>query len=282
MVLGLILALLPTSWTGCLRSPMQALVWLQAGVDSAANSARDALPAGSAARLSPDESERLKRRCEELERQVRHQELRVGDLEEQVAVLSGLRGQFSDAGAKLVLAHVVAADAAPGRESLLIDRGASSRDAPIAVGQWVAAGGSDAAADDGRTVLMRQSLIGVVSEVFPYTSRVQLATDRHFGPRRVRMAAALADGALSPLERDCLLYGAGGGKLLIREAPGDFFKQDYRFILVPRDAQLPGQFLLGELVASAPVKGAPLVFNLSGRLLVDAASVRAVYVIAPH
>lgn len=281
MSLGILLALLPTSWTGCLRSPMQTLVWLQAGVDAASQNARDLLPAGASPRLSADESALLVRQREELQRQVQHQGLRVAELEQQVAALSGLRGQLSDADARLVLAHVVAADASPGRESLLIDRGASSRDAPLAVGQWVAAGGPDTAAD-GRTALMRQSLIGVVSEVYPYTSRVQLATDRHFGPCKVRMAAALADGALSPLDRDCLLYGAGEGKLLIREAPGDFFQQDYRYVLVPRDAQLPGAFLLGEIVSSEPVKGAPLVFNLHGRLLVNASRVRTVYVIAPR
>ena len=215
----------------------------------------------------------------------------IDDLKTQIEQLSGLRNVIGDDQTRLVSASVIAYDPFSSHESLTIAVGSlnATESGKIRIGQWVAASvevGQGTAAESGRILLARQWLLGRISEVGPFFSRVQLASDPRFGPIPVRVAKRLPDGVLvqavnqeTGKPRFCLLEGVGGGRMAIRQAPVNYLDAEFDSVLVPRGADLPSAMLIGRVVSAEAVENAPLVFDLTIDPLFDLAEIGRVFVI---
>lgn len=289
LVLGGLLALLPPGFTGCARVIVQPVEWLRMittgsarGVRSAALSAVEPAPTIRQFDQALDEKAAL-------ERLVAHQSLRIDELERRVDELSNVRGQFSNPNSRIVVASVIAVgDGAPRRETITIDRGSGNtpQGAEVQVGHWVVAGESfqqaRSSGASGLTLLSRHSIIGSIAEVHSLTSRVQLGTDPAFGPQKVRLARRLADGTLLVDPRDCLLQGAGGGKMIIRQFPENPFDSNFEtLVLVLADATLPGTIAIGRVTGARSHADAPLVFDLIVEPLEPPSTAEHVFVVIP-
>jgi cell shape-determining protein MreC len=278
MLLSAALALL-APWASCLRGPVAPLGWVQAGLSHLTRGAFQAArklddgDAGLDARALQDENDRLRR-------QVQHEQLANEDLTRRLAEVTGVRSQLADEHAKILIAGIIAYDAAPRRATLTIDKGEEHGVKPD---QWVTAGAGVNAKDpaSGRELVIRQWLIGRVAEVWPKTSRILLASDPGFRDVRVRAAKILEDGRLQPVDQDCLLSGVGGGRMLIDRVIKNYYADDCRFVIVPAGAGLPGPLLIGELVGSQSLADAPLYYNLDVEPCGDVRALGYVYVIIP-
>ncbi|MBU0637494.1 MAG: hypothetical protein KKB50_01410 [Planctomycetes bacterium] len=282
MVGAALLALLPVAWTGWVRGVVQPLGWVQWTLSSTVRGADASLRSVGGEDCSLEHVRWLEAEHEGLKRQLGHQQLRIAGLEERVTDATGLREQLRDERVWLIIAPVVAHDASPRRETITIGRGSRSA-GPVRVGQWVAAGARLAERDPeetGRELLMRQWLIGRVCEVWPYKSRVQLATDEQFEPLVVRPAKTLADGTWQPAEQDCALIGCGSGRMLIDRATVDYYATGATTVLVPASADLPAALTIGRIVSSQPIAEAPLHYDLEVRPWGDPRRLSYVYVIS--
>jgi cell shape-determining protein MreC len=230
--------------------------------------------------------DRLRAEVEELRRQIGHESAAYAELEERLADVSGIRDQLRESRTRILIARVIAEDASPMRDTLLITRGSTEG---VRVGQWVVAGKSAAttAGQSGRELLGREWLIGRVSEVQPYRSRVLLATDPSFPKAadqkltRVRLARVLADGTWQLADGESLLIGAGRGHMRVEQAVRDYFAEGYRIVVAPASKDLPLAMTLGRVESSSPVVEAPLMFNLDVRPWGDAIRLGHVYLICP-
>lgn len=283
--------LLPPSWSGCARAVTFPLTWLQSAVGMGSRAVRRAVDLPSREQLSPADVRALEARNGQLQRQLQHQSVMIDDLKTQIEQLSGLRNVIGDDQTRLISASVIAYDPFSSHESLTITVGSlnTTESGRIRIGQWVAAGvevGQEATAESGRILLARQWLLGRISEVGPFFSRVQLASDSRFGPIHVRVAKRLPDGvlvqAINPetgKPRFSLLEGVGGGRMAIRQAPLNYFEAEFDRVLVPRSANLPNAMLIGRVVSAEAVENAPLMFDLTIDPLFDLAEIGRVFVI---
>ncbi len=279
MIVAALMALVEP-WVSCVRGVVAPLSWLQYNLSRATRRA-DAAVRGLGEDGAELDASSLKAENEALRRQLVHQQLMYTDLERELATVTGLREQLRDSGAKILIAPVVAYDASPRRESLTIGLGSERG---IKKEQWVAAGAAPREDPDmvyGRELLARQWLIGRISEAWPNTARVQLATDVGFGPVYVRAARTLEDGRLEPIEQNCLLRGRGAGRMLIDRATGDYYSDGCRLVIAMPTAGLPAPLLIGEIKGSASIDGAPQHFNLDVQPCGNVRMLGHVYVIVP-
>jgi rod shape-determining protein MreC len=77
---------------------------------------------------------------------------------------------------------------------------------------------------DGLRVLSSEALVGTVVNTGTHTARVRLLTDP--ATQMVVTISRLREGALSPLERQFILYGAGKGRLEIRDVAQKYVLSD--------------------------------------------------------
>jgi cell shape-determining protein MreC len=279
MVASAIVALLPVSWTGCADGVVQPLGWVVWTFSKGTNEARDALGKATSPDHTPEEYRNLLREKEELTRKLVHQEVEIVELERQVADLSGLRDQLTDRRAKIIFASVVGGDTSPKRETLTISKGHRQG---VKLDDWVAAGVSPDERDPeatGRDLLLRQWLIGRVSEVYPYLSRVQLMTDPHFGPQRVQAARLGEDGSLQLAKTQCGLVGLGEGRMRIDRASEDYFASGYTIVVAPLALPRPIALVVGRIVASETLETG-LHYNLEVQPWGTARTLSQVYVIS--
>lgn len=277
MFLAAIGALLPSSCTRWAGGVLQPLGWLTSSLSSTGRAAADA--ASAAPPLSSDDLRALQHEVERLRRHVGQQSLTLAELEQRISELTSIRDQIRDVRTRIRLAAVIGYDASPRRETLVIARGSNDG---IAIGQWVVACSAAPAADaTGRDALMREWLVGRISEVFPFTSRVRLTTDPQFARERVRMARVLADGTWQPIGSDGLLFGLGGGKMQIQNAAADPRQDGATIVLAPASADLPAELTLGRIVGSRSVADAPLFYNIDVLPWGDARRLGTVYVVVP-
>lgn len=278
MIAAVVASLLPVAWTRWVRGIFQPLALLQSGVAALVRSGSggDAEAPGPAAPpVTPEELARLQTENRQLQRELGQQSLYVAELEKRLNEITGIRDQLRNRQANLILAPVIAYDASLQQETLLISKGSA---AGIVKGQWVAAA-AEPGQTDGRKLLARQWLIGRISEVQPYSSRVQLATDGRF-KEEVRVAKVLPNGAWQPLDHRCILFGRGGGRMAIEQATQDYYKLGYQIVLVPASAELPAPFTLGRIESSRPLEQTQLHFDLEARLWGEPRRLEYVYVIA--
>jgi cell shape-determining protein MreC len=281
MGLAVLLALLPTNWTRWPGGILQPLGWLQWSASSATRVVGNSVRGVRDEWLSPGQAQELRDELDELRRQLWHQTILLADLEHQTAELTGIRAQLGQEQTRIVIAAVIGFDASPRRQTLMINKGRLS-EGQIRVGQWVAAGLGPDREDrqaTGRELLLRQWLIGKVSKVDPYRSWVQLATDPDFGPEPVRVAGLL-DGQWQRTGDECLLYGLGSGRMLIRHAKGDYWASGHTLVLVPRSGDLPASLSVGRISSSRTVSESSLWHDLDVRPWADPYELTHVYVIS--
>jgi cell shape-determining protein MreC len=264
MALSAIGTLVPREWTAHARGLFSTsailqwpLSWFTGRTVKAAHEALEkTLPA--------DQARELRAELDRLERQVLNQRLALQDAEVRIEELSGLAGQMPDSHAGIIVAPVVSYDADPRHSTLLIAKGQQKR--WVRAGEWVVAGGAGAPTwDAGATVrdlLWRGWLIGRVSEVQPRVARVQLATDPRFATE-VRTARLRADGSVQLAAEGCHLRGQGSGRMRITQAVDDYFKMDYRIVVVPAQRDLPDPMTLGRITDSAPRNDSSQHFDLN-------------------
>jgi cell shape-determining protein MreC len=281
MGLAALLALLPTDWTRWLGGVLQPLGWLQWSASSATRAAGNSVRGIGGEWLPPGRAQELRDEFDELRRQLRHQAVLLADLERQMAEVTGIREQLGQEQTRIVIAAVIGFDTSPRRQTLMINKGSLS-EGRMQVGQWVAAGAGPDRQDrqaTGRESLLRQWLIGKVSKVDPYRSWVQLATDPGFGPEPVRVAG-LVDGRWQRTGDECLLYGLGSGRMLIRHAKSDYLASGHTVVLVPRSGDLPASLSIGRISGSRTVAESSLWHDLDVRPYVDPYELTHVYVIS--
>ncbi|MBU0618497.1 MAG: hypothetical protein KKI02_12335, partial [Planctomycetes bacterium] len=167
----------------------------------------------------------------------------------------------------------------PQREVLTISKGARHG---VQVGDWVAAGIPPAQrppAATGRELLLQQWLVGVVAEVQPHLSRVQLTTDPQFGTQLAWAAQALTDKTWEVAERRCGLVGLGDGRMRIDRAAVDYLTAGYTIVLVPISHPQPIALAVGRIVASEPLETG-VHYNFQVEPWADARELSHVYVIS--
>jgi cell shape-determining protein MreC len=267
--------LIPRPWTDWLRGPFQATAFLQWPATSAAREADRVVDDALARRLSAEASRRLRAENEALQRQVVNLQLQLADLAEEVELVTGLRDQLPDSHVVIVLAPVIAYDADPRRETLQILLKPWTRPL-VRKGQWVAAGVYESPT---RVGLARQWLIGQVTEVQTRLARVRLATDPAFRTE-VRVAVPATGGGWEMTEEGCVLDGKGDGRMLISQAPVDYFAEGYRVVVVPPGPALPFPLTVARLEGSRPRDDAPTHFDLEAVPWSSAERLTHVYVIA--
>jgi cell shape-determining protein MreC len=282
MVLALLMAHAPVTWTAWMRYPVQVLSWMQQLITGASRQVSGVGAPRPGAQLTPQQAAELHQSNEELRRQLAHLDLELRQLEEQLEQVTGLRDQLGTARAKIRIAAVVGFDAAPGRQVLTISEG-SHTVTGLRPGLWVAAGATRSSGDEalGRELLARQWLVGRIVEVQPLTSRVQLVTDPGFGRVRVQAASVRPDGRLDVRPEQALLVGGGLAGMTIERAPLDYMATGARIVLLPASPDLPAPLTIGEIVGSRRVPEAAMFFDINVRPFMDLRSVRVVYVILP-
>ena len=253
MVAAAFVALLPSRWTGCVNGVFQpASPFSWALTEGTRTAERVASEVGGACPTA-EEFAQLQLRNEQLERQIGHQAVLIAELETLLGTVSGIHDQLDDRRVKLILAAVIGGDASPRREVLRISKGAREG---VQVGDWVAAGfrrDSDPSATH-QDLVLRQWLIGRISEVLPHVSTVQLTTDPQFGTERGFVAKPLPDGSWATAEQECGLVGAGGGMMRIEQAPADFHESGYTLVLIPLRYPRPLSLVAGRITAGRTLK----------------------------
>jgi cell shape-determining protein MreC len=272
-------ALLPASWTGCAGGLLQPMGWFEWALSGTTRRARATGRLAAEPAPTREQFRQLREHSTRLARQVAEQKLEIDRLERQIAQLAGLRETLGELRAKIVFATVVGGDASPQRETLTISKG---RRAGVRPGDWVTAGVPPAEREPeatGRDLVVRQWLIGRVSQVQPYLSSVQLASDPGFGPQRVWLARQTEDGGWQLADRQCGLEGAGKGRMRIDRAASDYLASGHTAVLValaePRHAVLA----IGRVVGSRTLETG-LHYDLSVEPWGDPRALSHVYVLS--
>lgn len=267
---SLLLSLLPASAGNSIRGVFQPVGWLQ----SAAVTGLRQLLAGvrgtdTPGGLSASDAERLA-----TERQLLQQAALIEELERQVEILTGLRGQLPHQRGRIILARVIAYESTPARAALTLSRGSQ---AGIESGQWVVSGSPDvhSTTRTGLQSLMRQWVLGKVVRADPYQSQVELTTDRRFLSRASLMRPDAPDAPLL----DVLVRGTGDG-LMVEQVPGNPLESGYTAILLGPAAGLPFNLLAGRVIQASAVAGAPLYSHLMAEPILPARELSNVCVLA--
>ena len=210
-----------------------------------------------------------------------------------VQELTLLRRQgFPEAGV-LIPAPVVALDAAPRRDSLLLGKGqlkGVKRQDWVTSRLFVQVGEQDGVRRQ-LAVLARESLIGWVEQTTPLTSRVVLLSDAyasrpmrvhfvHFDASARRYLQVKAEGRVAPFA----LRGIGGGKMIVADidrtfiadgvvAVGDLVTSD------PNDPKLPRAMVVGEIIELHQNEDKPLFYDAVVRHRHDPKALSQVYIV---
>lgn len=280
MLFSVVLLLVPVTWKGWLRGIVQPIGWIEWVFSSSARSTRDA--AGAIGRANPSEAdfERTLAEIGELQRQLAAQSVEMDDLRRMLDDISGIRDQLGTGGAKILFGAIIGGSPTPKRETVTIWPGSLHG---VRVGDWVAAGLPEELRDEsatGQQLLVRQWLIGRVSEVQPYRATVRLTTDAEFGPERVVAARRLADGRWQRSGREGLLRGNGNGRMKIASSPVDWHAEGYSLALATLPGQTPIAVCVGRITGSQRVPEAALYFDLNVEPIVDSRRIGSVYVLS--
>jgi cell shape-determining protein MreC len=279
MVAAALAALLPARWTSCadgLMQPISPITWLISGGARRAGAAAENLAARDPTR---GDFQRLQDENERLTRQVGQQSILIAEMERMIADVTGLQDQLVDLQARIIFAAVLGADPSPDREVLLISKGARHG---VEVGDWVAAGmppTQHPAGATGRELLLQQWLAGIIVEVQPHVSRVQLTTDPEFGTQLAWAAQPLTDDTWKVAERQCGLVGVGAGHMRIDRATTDYVATGHTIVLIPLAHPQPVALVAGRIVGSEPLDTG-VHYDLQVEPWGDARALTHVYVIS--
>ncbi|UCD28062.1 MAG: hypothetical protein JSV03_13340 [Planctomycetota bacterium] len=156
----------------------------------------------------------------------------------------------------LIPAKVIAWDAVPSQDSLLLDKGRFKK---VKHRDWVASrllidAGTNEGIHNQSEVLARESLIGWVEYADLWLSRVVLLSDRQANKAMRVYIVPCSEGqqASTPTEIPYILEGAGQGKMRIRDIPADEVQNNRVQMgdLVtsdPNDPKLPLAMVIGTI-----------------------------------
>lgn len=257
-----LLAVLPVEWARFPRGFLQPLSWFQRPLTRLAGAMAGPAEVPVQAGLSAEEGAALQRRVAELELLSAQQSDLLHSRESLLGEVTGLRQEFPDSSARIILGRVETdADADPLRNTLKIAPGALRG---VRKGDWVAAGlrpGEQIGDLSGRELLLRRWLIGRVVEVDPHVSRVQLCTDPRF-KSPVIAAKMTPEATWQPVGELMMLSGLGHGRMRVSSATANHYASGARALLVPPEPGLPARMVIGRVTAAHPMVESALHFAL--------------------
>ncbi len=274
-------SLLPVRWTRWTGNLLQPLAWVQWVVlGSTRAGMHNALTPPTGAVVPLHEYESLDATVDGLRRQILHQQLALDELGRRFDEVTGLRGQLRDGSTRIVLATVVAGDTAAGRETLTISPGALRG---VAVDQWVIAGQplDPQETATGRALLLRGWVIGRVADVRNHVAHVRMCTDAAFGPIRVSLGKLDEDGSFEMAPNECVLHGAGRGRMVIRQATRDYLAAGYVDVMVKLGGSTPVVVSVGQVTGSRTRSDSPLHYDLDVTPVARTRDLTHVYILVP-
>ncbi|MCK6483912.1 MAG: rod shape-determining protein MreC [Phycisphaerae bacterium] len=281
MGLGALALFLPPEWTNRLKNLTQLLVPMQSPLSQWSRGLADQLHG-----LRPESSAgdaNMERQVAALQHQVVAMAGHLEQLRDENSRLRGFRERYRPSGVLLVPARVVARDIDSWRDGLLLSRGLTrdvQRNDLVTSRLFVGAGSTERVAV-GHLVLARETLLGMIEHVGPFTSRLRLFSD--VGNRvEVRVGRA-AGGKFVMVDYPCTLVGRGNGQMMIENVPVHFIEEH-----AGGRGTGPGM-KIGDLVATPgapPDLPTPMVIGRVAEFQVDArkrlfANVRVVSMVRP-
>jgi cell shape-determining protein MreC len=272
-----LMVLLPREYLAPARNMTQLAALPQYAVNSAA---RGMSQSANALRTKPvsarehDELLKAKQAAENENVSLRQQ---LALLQDQVGQLRSLRSRAGfPQDAKLIPARVVAWDAVPGRDSMVLLKG---RSGSVQQGDWVAsnlavqAGQENGIRDDLR-VLASETLIGWIEQTAPYVSRVVLLSDTHANRKwRVHVVAVGRHGRENEFVRNAnqelaafAMEGIGNGQMRLLDVDARYIREgairEGDVVTTDgHDPKLPVTMVIGEIVEFTQIQKQPLLYN---------------------
>lgn len=253
LAISAIALFLPPAWSDSLKHVAQLLVPASDLAKSAGDFALRPLRSAASGVDGAGDTEALLR-------ELASERALIAQLQEETDRLRALRDHQLPPAIPLLDAKIVARDVAQWRDAILVARGSSRG---VKRHDWVASRlflnrGRASGVDEGQAVLARQCLLGVVEQVSPYMSRVQLFSDIDSPRVEVRVARA-AKGRVQLFDYACSLRGAGRGRMTIENVEAQFVQPDAD---AEPEAKSP-RIRLGDLVLTAPGQlGLPLPLTI--------------------
>jgi len=275
MLASAVLLVVPADVLGPARNMTQLIALPQWALQRATHKATEPIKALTREPLTAEQQGQMLHDKQGLENENVALRQQIEALKRAVEELALLRRQgFPEAGV-LIPAPVVALDAAPRRDSLLLGKGQLKgirREDWVASRLFVQVGEQDGVRRQ-LAVLARESLIGWVEQTTPLTSRVVLLSDAyasrpmrvylaHFDAAARRHLQVTAEGRVAPFA----LHGIGGGKMIVADidrtfidagviAVGDLVTSD------PHDPKLPLAMVVGEIIELRQNEDKPLFYD---------------------
>ena len=281
MLASVVLMVVPADILRPARNMTQLIALPQWALQRATNKATEPIKAMARQPLTAEQQVQMLRDKQGLENENVALRQQIETLRLTMEELTLLRRQGLPETVVLIPAPVIALDAAPRRDSLLLGKGELKG---IKHGDWVASrlfvqvgeqnGIQRQSAVLARDhLLARENLIGWVEETTPLTSRVVLLSDAYANrPMRVHLAhfdtpsqrylAVTSEGRVAPFA----LRGIGGGKMIVADidrafidagvvAVGDLVTSD------PNDPRLPHTMVIGEIIEVRQNTNKPLFYD---------------------
>jgi cell shape-determining protein MreC len=287
LAISAIALFLPPTWSNSLKHVAQLLV---PASDLAKSAGAFALQPLRRAAITDDTSGD----AQVLLRELASQTALTAQLREENDRLRALRDQQLPPAIPLLDAKIVARDVALWRDAILVARGSARG---VKRHDWVASRlfvnrGRASGLDEGQAVLARQCLLGIVEQVSPYMSRVQLLSDID-GPRvEVRIARVVKD-RLRIMDYACSLRGAGRGRMTIENVEAQYVQLDATepeaklqriragdlVLTAPGQLGLPVPLTIGKVAAIEENPRKRLVYHLSVDPLVAVGEIRDVFIV---
>lgn len=214
---------LPPQWSNRLKNLTQLLAPLQAPLSQWSRGVSERL-AGLGSRSGSADAE-LERQVAALQHQVVAMAGHLEQLRDENSRLRGFRERYRPSGVLLVPARVVARDIDSWRDGLLLSRGMTrdvQRNDLVTSRLFVGAGSTERVAV-GHLVLARETLLGTIEHVGPFTSRLRMFSD--VGNRVEVRVGRPAGGKFVMVDYPCTLVGRGNGEMMIENVPIHFIEE---------------------------------------------------------
>lgn len=290
MAASFIMAMLPTETLSRLRGIGQPLGLPQWLMQKATLETHRTATTLISRNVPVDEYQQLEIERDALLNEIATLRYQNAQLQTTVEELANVRSMGFPREGTLIPARVLAMDAAPGRDTMLVAKGnlqKVEKDDWVVSSLTVGAGANEGVKPQSH-VLGRQCLIGWVDQTNLLTSRVILLSDKLAGksrPRRVLIHAAGPSSRPSEVQPEVfVLEPHGGGRMIIRDIPrrmvdagqiqvGDLVTS------APDDTRLPLAVVIGPIEDLQPNRDKPICFDALVRHMIDPASLSEVIIV---
>lgn len=290
MAMSFVTMMLPTETISYVRNLTQPIALPQWLIQTAAFEVRQAAT-NLASRPVPAETHRyLINERDALLNEVASLRYQNSQLHATVAELANVRKQGFPAHGTLIPARVLAMDASPGRDSVIVGKGNVQK---VEKNDWVVSSltvgaGTGQGVEEQANVLGRQFLIGWVDQVTPLTSRVILLSDKPAGrarPRKVLISPA--DPTTRPAEGEpdiFILEPLGNERMIIRDIPRRMIESQQVQLgdlvtSTPDDTRLPVAMVIGPIEQLQPNRDKPICFDAIVRHMIEPAGLSQVMIV---